>query len=262
MRQKPHILAPILVTAIVSAGLLSCVGHSERLTMEQTIPAAGADSLEVRTSNGSIHIRTGSTDQIEMVARYKASSERKKPPVRIRRDGNTIAIDARDDTHGLRIFPFFRNRSSVSLDLVVPARFALEVRNVNGSIHVKGTAGAMQLTSVNGAIEVETPRAEVTAKTVNGHIRADFLEEFRGARLKTVNGSVRISVPPNASLAVDVQQVNGSFRSNVPVTVNAGGSGSGGEFPLEVTTVNGSVTLHEREEKAAPATSSANVTLK
>ena len=118
----------------------------------------------------------------------------------------------------------------------------------NGRVEITGVRGDHKLRSVNGRIEVSTPDAKLDATTVNGRIIAKFTSEFRGARLRTVNGSVRVMVPPHSAISADVDTVNGSFNSNIPVNVSTdrtASSGAGHEYPLDVTTVNGSVTVSE-----------------
>ena len=120
----------------------------------------------------------------------------------------------------------------------------LDLDTTNGRIETFGVRGEQELGSVNGRIEVDTPDATVRARTVNGRIEARFRETFHSAELKTVNGSVKVFVPVDTKVAADVDQVNGSFNSRLPVVVN---SRDAEGAPLRVTTVNGSVTLDEIE---------------
>jgi DUF4097 and DUF4098 domain-containing protein YvlB len=85
---------------------------------------------------------------------------------------------------------------------------------------------------------------------VNGRVRAKFVREFNGARFKTVNGSVKATLPQNASFNVNLSQVNGDFEASFPLSINShpgsrrvSGEVNGGQHPLKITTVNGDVEL-------------------
>jgi DUF4097 and DUF4098 domain-containing protein YvlB len=89
---------------------------------------------------------------------------------------------------------------------------------------------------VNGSIEARIGRAEWPGEL-------DF---------KTVNGSIKLELPSNASTEVNFASVNGHLESDFPLTVQGsigkhsvhGTIGSGGR-ELNVHTVNGSVEVRK-----------------
>src|SRR5439155_4927729 len=105
--------------------------------------------------------------------------------------------------------------------------------------------------TVNGTVDLETAGTqEVSAHTVNGRVRAKFLQSFQGANLKTVNGSGDAVLPPTASFACDVAQVNGDFEASFPLSIHShpgsrrvSGEVNGGRFSLKITTVNGDIEV-------------------
>jgi len=105
--------------------------------------------------------------------------------------------------------------------------------------------------TVNGGVNVET-RGNARAETVNGSIvaaagRADWTGS---SELKTVNGSVTISLPEDASADVKASTVNGGIETDFPLEVRgrfnsrrlAGRIGGGGR-ELTLETVNGAIRL-------------------
>jgi hypothetical protein len=68
------------------------------------------------------------------------------------------------------------------------------VRNVNGSIRMKGLAGSGAAHTVNGGVAVafkRNPRDAVSLKTVNGEIDVNFVPGLTAdLRVKTFNGEV------------------------------------------------------------------------
>ncbi len=239
-----------LSTAIVGAVLLLLLSgacYEEHFDRHQTVqkawPAAEVSAVSLKSVNGTIEIRAIEGDQLSLHAEIESSNENDRDPLRFDLSGGTLSI--RENWEQRRgIFPFFHAAlGKVRYELNVPAGTELEITNTNGRLVSTGVRGEQSLRSVNGRIEVITPDSKVTATTVNGRITLDVTEQFRGARLRTVNGSVRITVPKGSSIAANVDQVNGSFNSSLPVIVNGGVGGD--RIPLEVTTVNGSVTLGE-----------------
>lgn len=232
-------LAMAFLAVMVTAG---CV-RPERTEIEitRTWPAAGIDELKVGGTNGRIQIVADpSATEITMRARAKVVGDLAEDDIiEIAMSDKTLVVEE-VETAGKR-FRLFGPEKQIDFEFRVPGHIRLDANNVNGRIDVEGVDARMDLTTVNGSIEVSTPGGELTARTINGSVRADFLEAFPGAKLKTVNGSVRIRVPRNSAVSPDVRSVNGSFRSDIPVRLNAGGD----EGRLQVVTVNGSVTLSE-----------------
>lgn len=210
--------------------------------------------VDVRGTRGRISVEAADVDTIRLEARVR-SAGRGRPDdpqklIEAKLVGDTLQVRERRSRGRRGIFPFhFGGGPQIDFDLVVPRRVELVAETVNGRVVVEGVAGETSLSSVNGGIRVAGAGAALKASTVNGSIRAEFIDEFRGARLRTVNGSIAVEVPSDASLDLDIRQVNGSFRTDLPVvmesTGRAGTRGSlhGGKFPLQIETVNGSVRL-------------------
>lgn len=255
-RFRTAALAPLVLLALMSCEL----SHERQAqTIQREWPAADIRKLELVSDNGAMEIVAGSDSKISMTATVERWSRRRdveaiEKLVESRVEDGTLHIGQKRSGHRrIVILPFVGSGSaSVAYRLEVPRSLALALTNVNGRIEVEGVSGPAVLRSVNGTIRVTKPSGELAAKTVNGRVRVRFTEEFQGARLSTVNGSISISVPSNASFNTDVSQVNGSFTSNVPMTVSSRRGGdldasvNGGTYSLELSTVNGSITVERR----------------
>jgi len=259
------------VFALVAFGLLAAGCHGtrrERVRIERQWPAADVTVIDLEGVNGSVNVRTGTGD-VSMVAEVSSHGRRGK-----RRAEQILETELSDGilsiterSSGRRWGFFWGRHAEITYDLIVPAATRLSLQTVNGRIDVEGVTGALELETVNGAIEVVTPGADLEAQAVNGSIRVTFQEKFEGASLKTVNGSVHVVVPSGSSIDYDIHQVNGNFQTDLPIrTVSGFGvrevsdSVNGGDYPLRVTTVNGSITLREQRAVApvdsAPAADS------
>lgn len=245
MKMTTRLLVPVLA-ALLLAG---CYESEQRVseTVEKSWPASELKVLDLEGVNGSITITAGDDAEIHLVADVRSTHDRKASEIlSFDEVGDTLKI--REHHRRNRPFPFFIFGGSgvrIDYEIRVPASTELDVSTTNGRVEISGVRGEHTLRSVNGRIEVTTPDAELSATTVNGRIIAKFTETFRGARLRTVNGSVRVMVPPDTAMSADVDTVNGSFTSNIPVHVGSDHNASAREYPLDVTTVNGSVSVSE-----------------
>jgi hypothetical protein len=114
--------------------------------------------------------------------------------------------------------------------------------------------GGGELRSVNGNVEVTESSGRFSAKTTNGDLRLELRHLIDGApmNLETVNGSVVLGLPSNASADVKVHNMNGELYSDIPVTSTDalpgarafhGRLGRGGGGAISVRTVNGGIHL-------------------
>jgi hypothetical protein len=253
-------LAGLLALTAGACNLAEDRDDSRTHVVKREFPAASIQTVDLEGMNGSVEVTSGLADQIVVTAKVKTFRRRTPQEaeqfVRMSVDGQTLYIkEKRARKRHVIILPFVQREDfGVSYAITVPPKMNLNLTNVNGGMDVSGVQGKTELRSVNGSIDVTTPSGEVIARTVNGRVRANFGQEFRGARIRTVNGSIAVSLPQNSSFDCDISQVNGSFKSNVPLTLNVERGGgdndldasvNGGRFPLELTTVNGSVTVNQ-----------------
>lgn len=146
------------------------------------------------------------------------------------------------------------NDVEVHFSVRVPAGVRFAGRTVNGSIDAQGLDADVEVSTVNGAIDA-TSRGVVRGETVNGSIRASLGEaDWTGPlSFSTVNGSITIDLPADASAEVRASVVNGGIETDFPLTVKGkwgprsmkGTIGSGGR-QLELETVNGGIRLRKR----------------
>jgi hypothetical protein len=246
--------------------LTGCVaGERHAVTVRRDWPAAHIDRLEVKGINGDLRVEAAATDRVVLVADVKsrgiAPSKRENYGYfETVIEGDTLRIvQERKRVHAR--FPFIGGaKLEIDYALRVPERMALELTTVNGRIATRGMSGGAELKSVNGTIDAEVNGGEdFEAQTVNGRIRATFKSDFRGARIKTVNGGVQAILPASASFTCDLSQVNGDFEASFPLSIHShpgrrrvSGEVNGGRYELRITTVNGNVRVQHPEPPLSP----------
>ncbi len=108
-------------------------------------------------------------------------------------------------------------------EIVVPPGITAELQTVNGDVRVADCDGTMTLTAVNGSIDVRGVRRSLEAQTVNGKISAaaGALARDASVELKSVNGNVTLTLPPDAKFDLAASTMNGSIASTFPLPVRA-----------------------------------------
>jgi len=243
------------------------------LTLLTVAPAAAQDlrwngrltsgqTIEIRGINGDIRATASGSGDVEVTATKTA------------RRGNPDDVRIEVVPHGggvtiCAVYPNSRGReanscepgggksntqnndTSVNFEVRVPYGVNFVGRTVNGEISGESLQGDADASTVNGSIKLSTTGL-AEARTVNGSVnvtmgRADWP---RGASFKTVNGEIALTLPNSLDADLRAETLNGSINSDFPITVTgqvsrrrlSGTIGSGGR-PLDLQTVNGSITL-------------------
>ena len=144
---------------------------------------------------------------------------------------------------------------SVSYEVWAPNVSNLTLQTHNGSIAVDGIRGQIEFHTSNGSVRLNEVGGDVNGSTTNGSVTVDLVGTGwtgSGLRVKTTNGSVRLTLPENFSAQVQASTVNGRVHSDFPMTVSGDIGrnmsfqiGSGGAT-IEARTTNGSVTIGRR----------------
>jgi DUF4097 and DUF4098 domain-containing protein YvlB len=133
----------------------------------------------------------------------------------------------------------------------VPRGARVRVATVNGRVEIDGVTGSVRASTVNGSLELSEVGGEIEASAVNGGVQVDVARVDPSARseISTTNGSVRLTLPRDASADVEAHTVNGSISCDFDLADARksrrkieGRIGSGGAR-FEIGTVNGSAHI-------------------
>ena len=262
----------ICFVALSACDVVEIAAQSERArgSFERTLSVNGPVDLSVRTGSGSIQIRTGSGERVQVIGRVSAGSrDGLDPAERVRRvesappieqNGNTIRIgDTHDD-------PIYRN-VSISYEIVVPANTTINsqtgagsqsIGSVNGAvraqtgsgdIRVERTGGSLQAQTGSGSIRVDSVGGEVRAQTGSGSVDVRQIAKA-DVSVHTGSGSVTLSLPPDAAYTLDAQTGSGGISTSQPLTVQGRigrnhltGTVRGGGNSVRVRTGSGSIDI-------------------
>lgn len=205
-------------------------------------------TLEIHGVNGQIEASPSAGTEITVDAEKWS---RRGNPDRVR-----IAIERSHDLTVIRaIYPhewfnFGHDDVNVHFTVHVPPKIELKLFSVNGSVDAVGLENRVAARTVNGRVHIETER-EAEARTVNGSITVRAVPRGGELHFRSVNGSVRLEIPSDASVRLSARTLNGVIQSDFPgARLHRGligrryeGTVGHGDTDLEVSTINGSILV-------------------
>ena len=251
----------ILAIAAAAGLLTSTAGAQQDFTWSGNI--AQGRSIEIKGVNGDVRAEPSGSNQVEVVAEKRG---RRDDPNSVRIEvvphagGVTICAvyPARDGARPNECAPGDGGRMNVQNNDVtvrftvrVPAGVTFVGKTVNGEVEANRLNGDVFVNTVNGSVNFSTTGMG-RASTVNGSIRgemgrADWSDTLN---MRTVNGSITLTLPQTLSTEVRASTVNGDISSDFPITVHGRverrkleGTIGGGGRTLALDSVNGSITL-------------------
>lgn len=265
------VMAVLLVLGAMACSNCMLAAQFRRIT-EKTIACGTAPSLSVENVNGYLRIKEGRAGEIHFRAEKKvkagslakARAFMKKVKVVVTKKDGKISLKTVYPKHHGSFFSFDGKSVSVNYTIDVPRGTIIEADTVNGAVTLNVPASNIKCQTVNGAITVKDG-ALLSASTVNGAIRFKVesvkkVETTNGSvkgellslkpaagGIKTVNGSVRLTVSPKAAFRVVADNVNGSIESVLPGAKvskhHLVAEFNGGGATLSIETVNGSIKV-------------------
>ena len=248
---------------LVLAALLVCAPNAlaaqAKGKFEQTISIDGPIQLDVATSSGSITIRAGQADRVEVTGhivvkrKFGRSTEdaeemvrqlEAEPPVEF--SGGLLQIGHIKDRK-------FKRNVVVSYEIVVPAEIEVTSHTGSGSQEISGVRGPVNVRTGSGALTLNDIGGNVDAHTGSGRIRAEGIAgAFEGY---TGSGSIRlVQVAPGdvvvhtGSGASDLSGIDGALDAHAgsgSITVEGRQVG-----PWKLKTGSGSVKIRLPEDAA------------
>lgn len=228
-------------------------------------PMNSGGRLTVESFNGSVEVSTWDQPTVDISGTKYARTLEDARDIKIETDHSASAVFIRAvrpsmhfGNYGAR-FAIKVPRGAVLEHLVtsnstirtVDGAGPSRMKTSNGHVEVSGLKGSLNAETSNGPIEVQDIDGAVAAHSSNGHIRLDHirgaveastsnssirvvLEKVDGSvRLQSSNGSIDLTLPPNAQSAVRAHTSNSGITLHLPGEVNA---------RLSADTSNGSIS--------------------
>ena len=200
--KRGFVAACSLAASLVLTG---CIGGDFGMPFEKTVdetrPLAANGEFSLENTNGTVKLVTWDEPRVRIEAVKHAASERalEELKVEIVGEGDRLSVRTR--------YPRARwmgGAGKVDYRVSVPRGARVRVSNVNGRVEVDGVGAALKASTVNGSVDVSGAGGEVEASAVNGSVDVAVarVDPSGHSELRTTNGSVRLTLPREASADV------------------------------------------------------------
>ena len=207
--------ALVLLAGVLCFCLPSFANTDE--VFNESFKLSSGGHFQLDNVNGSVQVEGWDRDVVEVRAVKSSQTDaRELKEVKIEVESHPGTVDG---AHALSLDRERRSRRRIPHPRS-KSHAARLVQTVNGSLRVRGVNGGGELKSVNGNVEVTDSSGRFSAKTTNGDLKLELRGLIDGApmNLETVNGSVVLGLPSNASADLKVRNMNGDLYSDFPVT--------------------------------------------
>lgn len=257
MRRAVHVVSALGLGLALNGCFAGDFGTPFRATVDETRGLAANGELSLENTNGSVRLVAWDEAKVRVEATKRARSERALDELKVEIEGEGGRVTVRTR------YPrphWMGGAGSVEYRVSVPRNARVRVGNVNGRVEVDGVLGAVRASTVNGSVDLTRVGGAIEASAVNGGVEADVarLDPSSRSELHTTNGSVRVTLPRDASADVEAHTVNGGVSCDFDLSGSSksrrkieGRIGAGGAR-FELGTVNGSARV-ERGLSAAPS---------
>jgi DUF4097 and DUF4098 domain-containing protein YvlB len=211
----------------------------------------------VQNLYGDVEITAWDRDQVLVEAVKRAADPRRLEEVQIVVDSSATVVSIRTQYAGADA----EHPASVDYRIMVPRSANLEnVKLINGGLSITGVAGPVKASSVNGSIRAQKLEGQADLSTINGRLEAGFERVSRenSINLTSVNGPIRLLLPPAANAFLDARNLSGGIESEfgrpwrgsdghrLRTLLNQGGA------QIHVHNVNGGILIKSAFSRGTP----------
>jgi hypothetical protein len=147
-----------------------------------------------------------------------------------------------------------RSQASVKYDLRIPRGMGIALQTQNGGIVLENLEGQITATTTNGGITGRGLSGSLRVATVNGGVQAEMVTVTGEVSMTSVNGGVRLALPPGVKAQLEATAVNGGVTVDDALHLAASERGrlhvvgmlNGGGLKISLQTTNGGVRVTAR----------------
>lgn len=216
--------------------------------LEETLAVEAGGTLVVRTSRGTVDVRSHDADEVRVEAEARGRRA-DRVSFLLEQSGNDVRFEARTDGWLTGVF----GSLDVRVRLWVPRRYSLVLRSSGGDVRVDGITGDMEVRTSGGDISLSRIVGRVDLSSSGGLVEVEHVDG--PVRAKTSGGTFSLR---DVFGDISARSSGGSFTiDGVDGSVDlrtSGGSASVvflGDPEGEIRTSGGSVEIFVREDANA-----------
>jgi DUF4097 and DUF4098 domain-containing protein YvlB len=171
--------------------------------------------FEVVNENGEILVKGTQGTEVKVTAHREVTAgsdeeaQRRLKNLKMREDVSADRVFIEAVTSGNKQDVGFVRGVGVRWDIEVPDGLTVTVKTMNGAVRLDNVDGQITAGTTNGNVTGNAITGAVQGSSVNGSVSIN-LDEVKGdVQLTTVNGAVRMEVPPTADVELQAATVNG-----------------------------------------------------
>jgi hypothetical protein len=218
----------MILGAICGALLFVVQAHASpgKLTKEfhHTYPLSAEGRIELDNINGAVHITAWDQNEVKVDAvKYANTKERlDEMNIEVEATNDFVSIETKYPHNGLTFDGGWHDPGGVEYTLTVPRNARLdEIKLINGSLDIHAVNGEVHASCINGRLTADNLQGRVELSTINGHLVAQFQQlGDNTVELKSVNGSVELTMPSDANADLEASTVSGGIENDFGLHVN------------------------------------------
>lgn len=212
------VLAAAALAASSACNLQIGTGIEARDAWTRTYSVTPGATLDVRETNGRVHVTSTDGDKIEVSATRIAkgwSEEAAKAALKdvtIAENATADRVELDSTSRGPQLSMTGSQR--VDYDIRVPQSLNVTIKTTNGEVEVEGIGGVLTVHAVAGRISGTSLGNGADVSLVNGRLSLEFAKlGDAGVRCKTTNGQIVVTIPSAAKATIAARVVNGTIRT-------------------------------------------------
>jgi hypothetical protein len=230
-------------------------------TWTRSYPVAAGGRLELINVNGRIDAEPASGAAIEVTATRTAKAGTDEGAKQV-----LASIEMREEVGDNRVRVEVRpprlsgfSGHEFKWTVKVPKGVNVDLRTINGGVHVTGLTGEVRAKTTNGGVTgKDVASSSIDASAVNGGVDFELSQPLAGdeqIELQTVNGGASLALPADSKASITGRAVNGGVRVADGLDIKRTGEEdsrrrldgtlNGGGAKVNVHTVNGGVRFEK-----------------
>lgn len=215
--QSLAIAAVLFWAATLSAATYNSV---ERGAKDFRIDPDG--TLMIENQVGDIEVIGSDSPIISVIAQKVLGATGERPLHEAGAQTNVVFNVTQKSLHVWTEIPAIRSTkwgATVSYTVRVPSTLHIKIDSGNSQrVRVANVSGLVEVKNVNGTIALDNVTGAVSAESANGNISYDAAGRLSSnVQLTSVNGTIYVTVDPDAAFLWRGQTIRGDFRTNLPV---------------------------------------------
>ena len=170
--------------------------------------------FEIANENGEILVKGTHGSEVKVTAHREVSAgsdeeaQSRLKNIKMREEVTADRVFVEAQTGGGEDFGF-RRGLGIRWEVELPDGLEVTVKTMNGTVRLDGVDGRITAATTNGNVTGSGISGPVQGSSVNGSVSFNLDAVGGDVHLNTVNGSIRLEVPPGADADLDATTVNG-----------------------------------------------------